>query len=408
MKHTFILIAMISALLSGCKKTDPSTVPSLSTAAVSVITFNTATGGGDVTADGKEVVTARGVCWSTSTNPTISNSKTSDGAGTGVFVSSLTGLSAGTTYYIRSYATNSIGTAYGNEISFATNALKTAALTTTLVTGIATTTAVSGGNISGGNGSPVTDRGVCWNIATNPTITGSHTSDGNGTGSFTSSLTGLSPGTTYYVRAFATNGIGTSYGNEITFVTSPIQSPTLTTDAVTLITFSTATSGGNVTSDNGSPVTARGVCWSISPGATIAGTHTSDGSGTGVFVSNLTGLIDGTLYYVRSYATNGIGTAYGNENSFTTVLNPALYEVIIQSMAFIPQTITVPLNATVRWRNKDNVAHTVTSDNASWDSGNIPVGNGKSSTFSFPFTAVGTYHYHCALHPMMTGTVIVQ
>ena len=408
MKHTFLLISMISVLLSGCKKTDTVTVASLSTASVTVITFNTASGGGDVTSDGKSTVTARGVCWSTSTNPTISDSKTSDGAGSGIFVSSLNTLSPGTTYYVRSYATNSIGTAYGNEISFATNALKTAALSTTIVTGITTTAAVSGGNISGDNGSPVTDRGVCWNIATNPTITGSHTSDGNGTGSFTSSMTGLSAGTTYYIRAFATNGIGTSYGNEITFVTSPLQSPILTTDAVSVINFSTATSGGNVISDNGSPVTARGVCWSTTPGATIAGTHTSDGSGTGVFVSNLTGLIDGTLYYVRAYATNSIGTAYGNENSFTTLLNPTLYEVIIQSMAFIPQTITVPLNATVRWRNKDNVAHTVTSDNASWDSGNIPVGNGKSSTFSFPFTAVGTYHYHCTLHPEMTGIVIVQ
>jgi len=408
MNRTLIFIAMIAILLSGCKKSDPATVPVLSTVSVTVITFNTATAGGLVTSDGKEVVTSRGVCWSTSSNPTVLNSKTSDGAGLGTFVSNLTGLSPGTTYYVRSYATNSIGTGYGNEITFATNALKTATLSTTLVTGIATTTAVSGGNISGDNGSPVTDRGVCWNIATNPTITGTHTSDGNGTGIFTSSLTGLSAGTTYYVRAFATNSIGTSYGNEISFVTNQLQSPTLSTDAVTLITFSTAVSGGNITAENGSPVTSRGVCWSTTPGATIAGTHTSDGSGTGVYVSNLTGLIDGTLYYVRAYATNSTGTAYGNENSFTTVLNPALYEVIIQSLAFIPQSITVPLNATVRWRNKDNVAHTVTSDNASWNSGNIPVGNGKSSTFSFPFTAVGTYHYHCALHPEMTGTVIVQ
>jgi len=408
MKRTLILIAMIGTLFNGCKKSDPPTVPSLSTATVSVITFNTATAGGEVTSDGKETVTSRGICWSTSSNPTVLNSKTSDGSGTGTFVSSLTGLSAGTTYFVRSYAINSVGTGYGNETTFATNSLKTATLSTNVITAIATTTAVSGGNITGDNGSAVTDRGICWNIATGPTTANSHTSDGSGTGSFTSSLTGLSAGTTYYVRAFATNTIGTSYGNEISFVTNQLQTPTLTTDAVTLITASTAVSGGNITAENGSPVTARGICWSLTPGATITGTHTSDGTGLGVFVSNLTGLIDGTQYYVRAYATNSTGTAYGNENSFTTPLNPALYEVIIQSMAFIPQTITVPLNATVRWKNKDNVAHTVTSDNASWDSGTIPVGNGKSSTFSFTFTAVGSFPYHCKLHPEMTGTVVVQ
>lgn len=73
-------------------------------------------------------------------------------------------------------------------------------------------------------------------------------------------------------------------------------------------------------------------------------------------------------------------------------------------MTFIPQTLTVPVNTTVRWKNKDGIAHTVTSDNGSWDSGNIPAGG----TFNFPFTATGIYHYHCSIHPSMTGTIIVQ
>lgn len=404
MNRSFSIIVLIGTLLMGCKKTDPVSIPSLSTASVTVVTFNTATSGGVVTSDGKADVTDRGVCWNTSSNPTILNSKTSDGVGTGIFVSNMTGLSSGTTYFVRSYATNSIGTAYGNEVQFSTNSLQTASLTTTVVTAIATTTAVSGGNITGDNGSAVTERGVCWNIATNPTTTGSHTSDGTGTGSFTSSLTGLSAGTKYYVRAFATNSIGTSYGNEVSFTTNPLQSPTLTTTVASSITFSTAESGGNITADNGSAVTIRGVCWSITPGATIASAHTSDGSGTGSFVSSIAGLIDGTLYYVRAYATNSIGTAYGNEITFTTIVNPAANEVIIQAMAFIPQTMTVPVNTTVKWRNRDSVAHTVTSDTAVWDSGTIPVGG----TFSFPFTAVGTYHYHCTIHPSLTGTIIVQ
>ena len=73
---------------------------------------------GTVGADGGASVTARGVCWSTTTNPTIANSKTTDGTGTGTFTSAITGLTSGTTYYVRSYATNSVGATYGPQVSF--------------------------------------------------------------------------------------------------------------------------------------------------------------------------------------------------------------------------------------------------------------------------------------------------
>ena len=96
------------------------TFPVVTTNTVSDITSSTATCGGNVTSDGSAIVTERGVCWSTSQNPTISGSKTTNGSGTGSFTSSITGLSAGTTYYVRAYATNSAGTSYGNEVSFTT------------------------------------------------------------------------------------------------------------------------------------------------------------------------------------------------------------------------------------------------------------------------------------------------
>jgi hypothetical protein len=95
--------------------------------------------------------------------------------------------------------------------------------------------------------------------------------------------------------------------------------PTITTTAITNITQNTATSGGNVTSDGGAPVTARGVCWSTSPNPTTANSHTTDGSGTGSYTSNAIGLMENTLYYVRAYATNVIGTSYGSQVSFTTL-----------------------------------------------------------------------------------------
>ena len=92
----------------------------LSTAAISSKTAISAISGGNITSDGGSGVTARGVCWSKSPNPTLANSKTSDGSGTGEFASSITGLELFTTYYVRAYATNGVGTSYGNEISFRT------------------------------------------------------------------------------------------------------------------------------------------------------------------------------------------------------------------------------------------------------------------------------------------------
>ena len=94
--------------------------------------------------------------------------------------------------------------------------------------------------------------------------------------------------------------------------------PALTTTTVTSVTETTATSGGNVTSNGGSAVIASGICWSTSANPTIADSKTIDGTGTGAFSSQLTGLTGNTLYYVRAYATNSAGTGYGEQKSFTT------------------------------------------------------------------------------------------
>ncbi len=199
----------------------------LTTAAVTVITSTTATSGGNITVDGGGLITARGVCWGTTTGPTISNSRTTDGNGIGSFVSSITALTPGTKYYVRAYATNSAGTSYGNEVSFTALAnLPTA--TTTSATSITATTATSGGNVTADGGGAVTARGVCWSTNANPTTANSKTSDGTGTGSFTSSITGLIPNTTYNIRAYATNSVGTAYGSNLSFTTTAGSGSTIT------------------------------------------------------------------------------------------------------------------------------------------------------------------------------------
>src|SRR5450759_2709884 len=116
---TYCSLVMFLFTFGGCTPAAPDvTLAPLTTTAASAITLTTAISGGNITSDGGATITARGVCWNTSTGPTVANSKTTDGSGPGSFASSLTGLTAGATYYIRAYATNSAGTAYGNEVSF--------------------------------------------------------------------------------------------------------------------------------------------------------------------------------------------------------------------------------------------------------------------------------------------------
>ena len=187
----------------------------IATAAITSIAQTRASGGGNVVSDGGAVVTARGVCWSTSANPAIGNVCTSDGAGTGVFTSSLVGLTANTNYHARAYATNSVGTAYGTDVTF--TAL--AALTTAAVTSITQNTASGGGTIDSDGGASVPARGVCWSTSANPTTSNTCTNDGIGTGAYTSSITGLTANTSYHVRAYATNSGGTAYGTDLAFTT---------------------------------------------------------------------------------------------------------------------------------------------------------------------------------------------
>jgi uncharacterized protein (TIGR02145 family) len=196
-------------------------LPTITTTAISNITASSASGGGEVALDGGDSVTARGVCWSTSTDPTIADALSSNESGTGVFVSALSGLECSTTYFVRAYASNSAGTSYGAQVEFITSSCNTNLPTvlTTEISGITANSAVSGGEVSDEGVSAVNARGICWNTSANPTISNHPTSDGDGMGSFISSISGLSPATLYYVRAYATNAEGTAYGIERQFTT---------------------------------------------------------------------------------------------------------------------------------------------------------------------------------------------
>ena len=293
-------------------------VPSITTSDITAISYTSAVCGGDITSDGNAEVTERGICYATTAQPTTKDSVILCGSGTGAFSTVLPNLQDGTTYYVRAFATNSKGTAYGEQKTFATPAYSLPTLTTAEVTNISYTTATCGGNITSDGGQTITARGVCYSTKSNPTIADSKVASDSRT-SFSCNLTGLADGTTYYVRAYATNGKGTAYGEQKKFTTTDYSLPIISTADVTNISYTSATCGGNITADGGQTITARGVCYSTKSNPTIADKKVIKGSGMGSFSYNLTGLSAGTTYYVRAYATSGKGTVYGEQKIFTTI-----------------------------------------------------------------------------------------
>ena len=287
-------------------------LPVLNTAPASSISSASAVSGGTVVSS-RYAVAERGVCWNTIGNPTVSDDHSIDGSGIGDFVSSLSSLIPATTYYVRAYATNDAGTGYGQAIVFTT--LGVPAMTTNYADNINGTVATVHCSVISDNGANITEYGVCWNTTGAPTVSDQMQTAVLGLSDYEVNLTSLTPAVTYYVRAYAVNSEGIGYGNIITFNTAN-DVPYVTTSSVSSIDDTSVGCGGDVTADNGSPIIARGVCWSTSPNPTIADNHTVDGTGTGSFTSVLTGLSVGVTYYVRAYATNSTGTGYGEQKNF--------------------------------------------------------------------------------------------
>jgi hypothetical protein len=321
MKKIFRVLGVILLTYSihACKKDKPK-LPVVTTTDVTEVSYTTATSGGEVSNEGGAPVTSRGVCWNTSIDPTIGNSKTNESGGGGSFTSKITQLLPSTLYYVRAYASNSAGTAYGDHVTFTTNQVEAPSLTTKAVNSITANTAASGGTVVTDNGGFVTVKGVCWSTNQNPTLADAKTLDGVDTGAYVSVLTGLRLLTKYYIRSYATNSAGTTYGNELNFTTIA-NLPTLNTTDASTIGATFAVSGGIISNDGGSAVTGRGVCWGTTQYPTVLDNTSNDGSGTGTFTSLITPLTALTNYYVRAYATNSAGTAYGCQVSFRTNIN---------------------------------------------------------------------------------------
>lgn len=301
----------------ACEKEEKVELPLVETASVDEIYNTSARIGGRVSDNGGAEITDRGVYWGTSHNPETSGTKLQLGTGLGVFYETLTGLTSGTKYYVKAFATNSLGTSYGNETFFTTQ-INLPTVITSAVTEYTSTSAKIGGVISDNGGFEITQRGVFWGTEPDPRLKGTRLLMGSGDGEFSQTLTALDRAITYYVRAFATNIKGTAYGEEISFSTEP-ELPVVFTATVSSITAYSAIVGGNISSGGGADVTERGIFWGTTTDPVTTGTKIIIGTGTGNFVDTLDNLNPGMDYYIVAYAVNSIGTSYGEEKSFRTL-----------------------------------------------------------------------------------------
>ena len=323
MRNLSYLVVLFLFLIStvSCKKN----TLQVTTTAISSLGVTSAYSGGDVIDDGGSEVFLRGVCYGENSGPSLSNSPyTQDGSGTGEYTSKLEGLKASTTYYVRAFAKNTKGVAYGEEKVFTTNpyfSATTAIVQTNKISNIDTLGLLLSlnGQILHPGGSAVTETGFVYSTKMGPSISDNKIKSKDLTTVFTGDFN-FELGVLYYVNSYAINSYGVSYGEEMQ-VKIDRAKPKIKTSEVTEIDSTSAICGGNVLTNGGIPILAKGMCWSTDPSPTINDYFTNDGSGLGVFTSTMTGLYPFTSYYCRSYATTSEGTTYGNAFSFKTVVS---------------------------------------------------------------------------------------
>ena len=334
------------------------TPPAVSTSATTSVTASAATIAGNVTADGGATVTRRGLIYSTlaivDTTTTTGGGKVINAStGIGSYTASITGLAASTLYHVRAFALNSAGITYGADSTFTTiNAL--AIVTTTVPYAVTISGAVTGGNVTSNGSSTVTRKGLIYSTGTitdttNTTGGGKIVSTSTGTGVYTSTITGRTSATTYFVRAFAVNASGVSYGDQLYFTTLNGR-PIVTTNTATLVSYTSATIGGTTSIPTGaSAITRRGIIYST--GTITDSTSTTGGgkviattAGSGTFTAAITGLATNTLYHIKAFAINASGIVYEGaqfdpptDKTFTT-LTPAVPSIATTAAATITST----------------------------------------------------------------------
>lgn len=284
---------------------------------------------------------------------------TKDNVGNDDFTSSAS-LAPNNTYYLRAYAVNGAGIGYGNILSVRLDSLFYTAAIIQDFGDITGTEAFMRGRIE--SNQTVTSRGACWSTSLNPTVSDSKTEAGNGAGIFEIKITGLTPGTRYYTRAYATSGEDVFYSDNYEFTT--VGYPQLTTKEITNTGTFVISTGGDIISLG--LILSAGVCWSTEPSPTIADNKTDDQLNYSSFISDPSGLLPATTYHIRSYATNIAGIGYGNE-LVVTMPDATVYDLDGNPYTSVPigtQTWLTDNLRTSKYSNGDNIPNIL--DQGDW------------------------------------------
>jgi hypothetical protein len=318
----------------------PSKTPSVVTDAATSITHVSANVGGTITSDGGVAIIQRGVFWSeTNKLPSSNDSTLTIGAGLGSFSGLLARLKGGRTYYIRAWASNSVGIGIApNVVTFTTQPAKIPILGPTTAASISWMTADAASSLVSNEGSDIIQYGFCWSKQPNPTVAvpDKVTVISNIIGSFSRQISGLTPNTTYYVRAFAMNEAGYGYSPTSLQFSTLIQTvPKVSLSQATATGLRDAFTAGLVSEDGGSPVTSRGVYIStVNPPSVSSPAYNASGSGIGAFTVNVNSLVAGVRYYARAFAVNNIGVGLSPE--------------ILSFVTFPPTGPTVTTNTSIQ------------------------------------------------------------
>ena len=308
---SFLLAVML--LATSCKKPKATVVPTVAMVESSVtVSCDKAWMYAEVVDDGGAVITERGFCYGKVDGPidTLLCDMNSSG-----FSVELDGLLPSTAYVCQAFAGNEAGRGYSPEFRFTTEIDTIPRVKTWYVREIIHCAAIASGQVLGDGGQTVEERGICYSTESLPTIDDMHVAAGSGVGPFDCQLTDLLSETRYYIRAYTICTKGVYYGSQLEFDTKPLPLE-VRTGEISDVTASRVRAEGEVIRDGGSEVTECGFCWGTEHNPTIEGLHTKASVGVGTFRRYFSGLERGQTHYMRAYAVNGEGVAYGEEVEF--------------------------------------------------------------------------------------------
>lgn len=366
----------------------PPTVPSVATTNVNFITDSSAIVCGAVTEDGDLPILEQGICWGLTT-PTISDSHIAASSVLDSFSCSLTNLSFATTYYARAYATNALGTGYGETVTFTTAiGLPTVALDS--ITDIGSSYATCHGTLLSDGGDSNTVVGLCWDLSPNPTNTSNHV-EWNGTvGAFNQIIGGIH-NAICYVRPYATNIAGTVYGNTLTFV--PDTMSTSIRVSLVHLDHNFATIRVTIVCDSTTTITNRGLCMDTLPQPDLSDLDFSATGNVNIFDIHVGNLERGSIYYLRGHCVSNGALLYSNDFILLTVAEDGQACIGTPTMTDYEGHVynTVQIGAQCWMRS--NLYTTHFSDGTA-----IPTGDSGSGLYS----KYEPYYYHLTYNTNLT------